>query len=105
ILLELEQLSRISHRLLLAAAGQTGFLRPEPVELEELVVSCAQRWGPTADRRWHVDSVTEGTISVDVEQVGLALDALIENALRFTEEGDTISIVAAAAGGRAIIEV
>jgi signal transduction histidine kinase len=42
---------------------------------------------------------------VDVEQVGLALDALIENALRFTEEGDAISIVAAAAGGRAIIEV
>ena len=106
VLHELEQLSRISHRLLvLAAAGHTGFLRPEQIELEELVVDSARRWGATADRRWRVDIEAEGTITVDVEQVGQALDALVENALRFTVEGDAISITARAEGTRAVIEV
>jgi len=45
------------------------------------------------------------TITVDVEQVGQALDALVENALRFTVEGDAISITARAEGTRAVIEV
>jgi signal transduction histidine kinase len=106
VLHELEQLSRISHRLLiLAAAGHANFLRPEQIELEELVVDTARRWGATADRRWRVDVEAEGTLSVDVEQIGHALDALVENALRFTENGDAISITARAEGTRAVIEV
>jgi len=106
VLHELEQLSRISHRLLvLAAAGHTGFLRPEQIELEELVVDSARRWGATAQRRWRVDIQAEGTIMVDVEQIGQALDALVENALRFTMDGDAISITARANGTRAVIEV
>ena len=106
VLHELEKLSRISHRLLiLAAAGHTGFLRPEQIELEELVVDTARRWGATADRRWLVDVEAEGTLSVDVEQIGQALDALVENALRFTADGDAISITARAEGSRAVIEV
>jgi signal transduction histidine kinase len=106
ILEELERLSRISDRLLiLAAAGQTGFLRPEPIELEELVVDCARRWGPTVDREWYVDTLTDGAVVVDAEQIGHALDALIENALRFTAAGDLISIVASARGSDGVIEV
>ncbi len=106
VLHELEQLSRISHRLLvLAAAGHTGFLRPEQIELEELVVDSARRWGATAQRRWRVDIEAEGTVTVDVEQIGQALDALIENALRFTMDGDAISITARANGTRAVIEI
>ena len=106
VLHELEQLSRISHRLLvLAAAGHTGFLRPEQIELEELVVDSARRWGATAQRRWCVDIEAEGTVTVDVEQIGQALDALVENAVRFTTDGDAISITARANGTRAVIEV
>jgi signal transduction histidine kinase len=106
VLHELEQLSRISHRLLvLAAAGHTGFLRPEQIELEELVVDSARRWGATAQRRWCVDIEAEGTVTVDVEQISQALDALVENALRFTTDGDAISITARADGSRALIEV
>jgi signal transduction histidine kinase len=105
ILSELERLSRISNRLLvLAAAGQTGFLRRERVELEELVVDCGRRWG-AARRRWHIDVRAEGTISVDQEQLSDAFDAVIENALRFTSDGDEISIVADASRGRAVIEI
>jgi two-component system OmpR family sensor kinase len=101
VLHELEQLSRISHRLLvLAAAGHTGFLRPEQIELEELVVDSARRWGATAQRRWCVDIEAEGTVTVDVEQISQALDALVENALRFTTDGDAISITARADGSR-----
>ncbi len=99
-------MSRISHRLLiLAAAGQTGFLRREQVELEELVVDCARRWGSTADRRWHIESLTDGWVEVDVEQLGYALDALVENALRFTVAGDSISLIAGIEADTGIIEV
>ena len=47
----------------------------------------------------------EGTITVDVEQISQALDALIENAVRFTTDGDAISIAARANGARAVIEI
>jgi signal transduction histidine kinase len=106
VLQELEQLSRISHRLLvLAAAGQTGFIRPERIELEELVVDTARRWGATADRHWHVDVAHDGTVPVDMEQISLALDALIENAVRYTNNGGSISITAHADGTNACIDV
>jgi signal transduction histidine kinase len=106
VLDELERLSRISQRLLiLASADQAGFLRHERVELEELIVTTAQRWGPTADREWRVDAPADGFIDADAENLGNALDALIENALRFTAPGDTIAITARMDGDQAVIEV
>jgi two-component system, OmpR family, sensor kinase len=106
ILEELERLSRISQRLLiLASAEQAGFLRRERVEIEELIVATARRWGPTARRDWRVHAPAEGFVNIDGEQIGHALDALIENALRFTAEGDMIEIVAGERNGMTEIVV
>jgi signal transduction histidine kinase len=99
ILSELEQLSRISQRLLiLASADHAGFLCRETVELEEVIVDTARRWGPTARRDWRVEALVDGLAFADREQLGYALDALVENALRFTGNGDTVSIAARDAG-------
>jgi signal transduction histidine kinase len=106
LLRELERLSRLSERLLLLAAAETpGFLWPEPIELERLVVETARRWGPTADRRWVVDARDEGVVVADRERLGTALDALIENAVKFTAPGETIRISGGGAGRTAVLEV
>lgn len=90
---ELDRLGRFSERLLLLAAAETpGFLWLEPVELEQLVVETARRWSAAADRRWAVDVGVEGVVVADRERLATALDALVENAVKFTHRGDTIRI-------------
>jgi signal transduction histidine kinase len=106
ILGELERLSQISQRLLiLASADNAEFLRCEQVEAEELIVDTARRWGPAADRDWRVQAPLEGWVNVDREQLGYALDALIENAIRFTNPCDAIEIAAGKVGGTIQITV
>ncbi len=106
VLDELSKLSRIAHRLLiLAAADHEDFLFTQPIDLEELIVDTARRWGPAVPRRWHVDAMTDGIVPGDREQLGYALDALIENAVRFTREGDGLSILAWDEADHAVIEV
>lgn len=95
---ELNQLRRISERLLvIAAAGDPEFLHPEPVALDDLVDGLLTRWGPTADRLWRPGAVAGATVLADRERLSLALDALIENAVRHTGPGDVIEL--SVAGG------
>lgn len=106
LLQELDRLARLSDRLLLLAAADTpGFLWLEAVELEQLVVETARRWSASADRRWAVDVGVEGVLIADRERVLTALDALIENALKFTDPGDTIRISGGGEGSRAAVVV
>ncbi|MFL5926695.1 MAG: sensor histidine kinase [Gaiellaceae bacterium] len=103
---ELDRLSRLSDRLLLLAAAETpGFLWLEPVELEQLVVETMRRWSAAADRRWAVEIGVEGMIVADRERLATALDALIENAVKFTDRGDTIRLTGGGDGVRAVIGI
>jgi signal transduction histidine kinase len=106
VLDELDRLTRISERLLiLAAAEHPGFLRPVPVAMPELVGKAVDRWKPTADRVWEVRVADGQTIVADPDRLESALDALFENALKFTDPGGTISVVAHPDDGRVLIEV
>ena len=90
---ELTQLRRISDRLLIiAAAADPAFLHPEPVALDELVTELLRRWRPTADRRWRIGTLESVTVRADRERLALALDALIENAVRHTSTDDAIQL-------------
>jgi signal transduction histidine kinase len=90
---ELERLRRISERLLLiAAAGDPAFLHPEPVALNHLIAELVRRWRPTAGRSWRIGQLDELTVQADRERLGLALDALLENAVRHTDSGDVIQL-------------
>jgi signal transduction histidine kinase len=90
---ELIRLRRISERLLIiAAAADPAFLHSEPVALAELVTELVRRWRPAADRRWRIGTLESVTVHADRERLALALDALIENAVRHTSDDDVIQL-------------
>ncbi len=96
---ELSQLRRISDRLLIiAAAADPAFLHLEPVVLDELVTELLRRWRPAADRRWRTGTLESVTVRADRERLALALDALIENAVRHTSSDDVIQLAVIGGG-------
>jgi len=99
VLGELNQLRRIAERLLVIAAAEgPEFLRTELVELDGFVLEILRRWRPTADRRWQLGRLDKVTVRADRERLGLAVDALLENAVRHTASGDVIKLSVAAGG-------
>jgi signal transduction histidine kinase len=101
VLGELNRLRRIAERLLVIAAAEgPEFLHLEPVALDSFTMEILRRWRPTANRRWQVGRLDKATVQADRERLGLAVDALLENAVRHTGDGDviTLSVVAGRAG-------
>jgi two-component system, OmpR family, sensor kinase len=106
ILDELNRLSRMSERLLLlVAAEHPDFLHLSEVDLGALVQNASRRWIPAARRRWTTHSDCRVVVRADEERLKIALDALIENAINSTEEGDAISISSRGSNGRVEIEI
>ena len=90
---ELSRLRRISERLLIiAAAADPAFLHPEPVALDQLIAELIRRWRPAAGRSWRIARLDQVTVPADRERLGLALDALLENAVRHTGSNDVIQL-------------
>jgi signal transduction histidine kinase len=106
ILDELGHLSILSERLLiLTTAGHPGFLSPSTVPVEPFVEGLARRWVPTAARDWQVRIAARGTIRADRERLETALDGLLENAVKATDEGDAIRIECRTDGEGLVLEV
>ena len=106
---ELNRLRALSDRLLLiAASANPDFLRPEQVELDHFIADVVLRWRPAADRCWQLGTLDPAIALADVERLGLAVDALLENAIQHTEPDDLIRLSVAASddgSGRASILV
>jgi signal transduction histidine kinase len=106
VLDELNRLTRASERLLiLAAAEHTNFLRRGECRVEPFLSRTVRRWSVTARRDWGLDVRAHGWIPADVERLELAMDSLIENAVRFTDVGDEIRVTAYARDATLVIEV
>ncbi|MGH2629561.1 MAG: sensor histidine kinase [Actinomycetota bacterium] len=106
VLDELSRLSRLSERLLiLAAAEHPGFLSVSPVDLGPVMAGVERRWQGTADRTWGVRVDEPATVRLDRERFEIALDAVIENAVNATVDGDPIRIEARGDGTDLIVEV
>jgi signal transduction histidine kinase len=102
---EVQRLRRLADRLLLlATAEDPDFLAPSPVEVGELLADVVQRWAPT-ERRWRLDADTTATVMADRDHLGLALDALVENAVKHTGRFDDIRLGLRLEGGQAVIAV
>jgi signal transduction histidine kinase len=105
VLEELDKLARIAARLLmLAQAGQPSKLRTEELDLDALLQRTIKRWRPIAERTWSLAG-DAGTIRCDPERIEVALDSLLENAVRYTDDGGAIGITAHRDGTDVIIEV
>jgi signal transduction histidine kinase len=106
VLGELDRLARISDRLLiLATAEHVGFVARAPVNLGRVVAASARRWRSTVPRDWTVAVRAHGTLLGDEERIEVALDALVENAIKATEPGDRIAVELRADEDCAVIEV
>jgi signal transduction histidine kinase len=90
---ELTRLRRLGERLLMiAASADPDFLRPEPLALDRYTLEVLRKWMPTVERRWILGQLDPVIVSADRERLGLAIDALLENAVRHTGEGDPIRL-------------
>ena len=103
---ELGRMERIVERLLLLAKSeQQGFVLEE-IELEAFLSDLFIRWSEVAPRAWRLDVDLAGTLLADSEALRNALDALLENAVKYTNPGDAVELAAHADGaGGVVIEV
>lgn len=90
--------------LLLASAGDPGFLELAPFALDALVMDALERWGYTP-RRWRLGEVTEASVTGDRDRLAAALDALLENAIAHTGPDDQIELSVRLADGQAVFRV
>jgi len=89
---ELNRLRRLSDRLLLlAAAEDPDFLHKKPIEVEPILVNALHRWSPTP-RQWRLGATDEVMVDADADRLALAIDALVENAVKHTTPGDWIEL-------------
>lgn len=96
---ELRRIDRIIERLLLLAqAGRPDFVRVEPLEVESFLEDVFMRWSDVAPRTWRLGPVVTGSLLVDPERVRAALDALLENAVKYSATHTTIELRAWRAG-------
>ena len=104
---ELARIDAIIERLLvLAAADQPDFLCVDEIELEPFLEDVFMRWSEVAPRAWRLGPLEPARLLVDRDRLRTALDALLENAVKYTREHDAIELRARSdASGRIVIEV
>jgi signal transduction histidine kinase len=103
---ELSRIDRIVARLLMLARAERGTLvEIGAIETEPFLEDVLLRWSETAERSWRLGPVPRGTLEADPDALRIALDALLENAVKYTESGDSIELHASADDGSLVIEV
>jgi signal transduction histidine kinase len=89
---ELLRLRSLAERLLaLASLDETDPLQLALTDLDGIVADALRRWAP-APRTWVQGELDGGTARVDRDRLALALDALIDNAVKHTVVGERIEI-------------
>ena len=103
---ELGRIDRIISRLLLLAkADRPDFLVTSELDVEAFLEDVFVRWSEVAPRGWRLGETAQGELWADEEALRVALDALLENAVEYTEPGGTIELRARGLGGELVVEV
>jgi signal transduction histidine kinase len=104
---ELARIDAIIGRLLvLATADQPDFLDLREIELEPFLEDVFMRWSEVAPRAWRLGPLASGTVRVDPERLRTALDALLENAVKYSDESAAIELRARVEPGwNVVIEI
>src|SRR5207253_5830619 len=102
---ELDNLERIAARLLtLAWMDERSAMKPSVVSLSAQLERTVTRWRAAANRDWRL-SPTSAVVVADRQRLETALDSLVENAVRYTEEGGAIGLAAYPDQENVLIEV
>jgi signal transduction histidine kinase len=102
---ELLRLRRLADRLLLMAASEhPDFLHRTRLDVETTVVDTVRRWAPVP-RRWVLDELEEAVVDADPDRLALALDALVDNAVKHTTQDDSVTFSVRLRDGMAVISV
>jgi two-component system OmpR family sensor kinase len=105
VLEELDNLERIAARLLtLAWMDERSAMKTSVVPLGAQLERTVTRWRAAADRDWRLRP-TSAVVVADRQRLETALDSLVENAVRYTEEGGRIELAAYPDGESVVIEV
>lgn len=106
VLHQLDRLHDMARRLLVIEALQTSDLYDEErVAVGDLVDKVGRRWATTAPREWRLAPAVSVDAVADRLRLEESLDAMVENALRFTRAGGVIRLSCAVDGAFAVIEV
>ena len=100
---ELGRMERIVERLLLLAKSEQQGLGFEEVDVEAFLADLFIRWSGVAPRAWRLDVDLDGRLLADPEALRNALDALLENAVKYTDPGDTVKLAAYGDGGGGVV--
>ena len=93
VLDEIDRMSRlIDELILLAHSRRPDFVRPVQLDVGELTDDLADKVRGLGDRAWAVDERATGDVIVDVQRITQAIVQLAQNAVRHTDESDTIAI-------------
>ncbi len=101
---ELERVTRTTERLLRVIRLQHE-PNVEQVDLTGVVAETVRRWAGMTQRLWVVDTGAAGEFMGSLERMRVVLDTLVENAVRYTEPGDTIRVHASQTGGTLVLGV
>jgi signal transduction histidine kinase len=103
---ELDRIERILGRLLLLAKAENpDFIVHEEVDVETFLEDVLMRWSEISPRAWRLGPVPAGRLRVDPEALRIALDALLENAVKYTDDSDAIELRARGQASTIVIEV
>lgn len=90
---ELDRMSRyVDDLLLLTKAPRPDFLRAAPVDLDLFTHDLMAKVPSLGDRDWRLEETGVGIVVADPDRLTQAVMNLVENAVRHTREGETISI-------------
>ena len=86
---EITRVSRLVDDLLvLTQAERTDFLRAEEVDVRSFVTDIWDGMSLTADRRFELGTITDGSLHADPDRLAQALRNLARNAIEHTDEHD-----------------
>jgi signal transduction histidine kinase len=92
---ELARIERIVDRLLLLAqAERPEFVAPTSIRLVPFLEDIFMRWAEVAPRAWRLGAVLDVALQADETWLRAALDALLENAVQYTDDHARIEISA-----------
>jgi len=92
---ELQRIEKIVDRLLLLArAERPDFAAPDDVPLVPFLEEVFMRWAEVAPRAWRLGGIVDVSLHADQVWLRTALDALLENAVQYTDENARIELSA-----------